>query len=126
MLITPCVEWSQSPLGAPSLCDLPAECLGLDEVRERALAVDLHDGKPLAVAGLELRVTADVDLLQLEAELVPRGVHDALRGGAEVAPLGVVEDDVGYGYKPRVIVASETRWTARPYAAVRMVVFRLS
>jgi hypothetical protein len=108
------------------LCDLPAKRLGLDEIRERARTVDLHDGEPLAVAGLELRVAADVDLLELEPELVPRGTHDALRGGAEVALLGVVEDDVGYGYKPRVIVASETRWTARPYAAVRMVVFRPS
>ena len=97
MLTTPCLEWSQSPLGRPSLCDLPTKCLGLDEVRERALTVDHHDGKPLAVARLELRVAADVDLLQLESELVPRGTHDALRGGAEVAPLGVVEDYVGYG-----------------------------
>ena len=79
------------------MCDLPTKCLRLDEVRERALTVDLHDGKPLAVAGLEPRVAADVDLLQLEPELVPSGTHDALRGGAEVAPLGVVEDDVGYG-----------------------------
>ena len=96
------------------MCDLPAERTGLDEVCERPLAVDLHDRKPLAVAGLELRVAADVDLLEVEPELVPRGTYDALRGGAEVAPLGVVEDDLGYGYKPRVIVASETRWTARP------------
>ena len=114
MLITPCVEWSQSPVGAPSLCDLPAQRIGLDEVCERPLAVDLHDRKPLAVAGLELRVAADVDLLELEPQLVPRRVDDPARRGAQVAPLGVVEDDVGYGYKPRVIVASETRWTARP------------
>jgi hypothetical protein len=79
------------------LCDLPAERLGLHEVRERTLAVDLHDRKPLPVSGLELRIAADVDLLQLEAEFVPRAAHDALRGGAEVAPLGVVEDDPGYG-----------------------------
>jgi hypothetical protein len=96
------------------LCDLPAERIGLDEVRERPLAVDLDDRKPLAVAGLELRVAADVDLLQVEPEVVPSGTHDTLRSSAEVAPLGVVEDDVGYGYRPRVIVASETRWTARP------------
>jgi hypothetical protein len=96
------------------LCDLPAERIGLDEVRERPLAVDLNDRKPLAVAGLELRVAADIDLLQVEPEVVPSGTHDTLRGGTEVAPLGVVEDDVGYGYRPRVIVASETRWTARP------------
>ena len=96
------------------MCDLPAERIGLDEVRERPLAVDLDDRQPLAVAGLELGVAADVDLLELEPELVPRGVDDALRGRAEVAALGVVEDDAGYGYRPRVIVASETRWTARP------------
>jgi hypothetical protein len=96
------------------LCDLTAERIGLDEERERPLAVDLNDREPLAVAGLELRVAADIDLLQVEPEVVPNGTHDTLRGGAEVAPLGVVEDDVGYGYRPRVIVASETRWTARP------------
>ena len=91
------------------MCDLPAERLRLDEVRERPLAIDLHDWKPLAVAGLELRVAADVHLLQLEPKLVPRRVDDPARGGAEVTPLGVVEGDVGYGYRPRVIVASETR-----------------
>jgi hypothetical protein len=91
------------------LCDLSAERLGLDEVRERALAVDLHDRKPLPVPGLELRVAADVDLLQLELELVARRVDDPPRGGTEVARLGVEEDDAGYGYRPRVIVASETR-----------------
>jgi hypothetical protein len=96
------------------LCDLPAERLGLDEVRECALAVDLYHRQPLAVARLELRVTADVDLLELEPQLVARRVNDPPRGGAEVTPLGVEEDDAGYGYRPRVIVASETRWTARP------------
>ena len=79
------------------MCDLPAKRLGLDEVRKRTLAVDLDDRKPLPVAGLEPGVAADVDLLQLEPELVPCGAYDALRGGAEVAPLGVVEDDPGYG-----------------------------
>ena len=107
--MTPCVEWSQSPVGVPSLCDLPAERIGLDEVRERALAVDLHDRKPLAVAGLELRVAADVDLFELEPQLVPRRVDDPARGSAKVAPLGVEEGDAGYGYRPRVSVASETR-----------------
>jgi hypothetical protein len=96
------------------LCDLPAERIGLDEVRERPLAVDLDDRKPLAVAGLELRVTADVDLFELEPQLVPRRVDHPARGSAKVAPLGVEEGDPGYGYRPRVIVASETRWTARP------------
>ena len=108
------------------MCDLSAERLGLDEVRERTLAVDLHNRDPLAVVAFELRVAGDVDLLQLEAELVPRGVDDPLRRRAEMAVFGVIEDDAGYGYRPRVMVASETRWTARPYAAVRMVELRLS
>ena len=79
------------------MCDLSAERLRLDEVRERPFAVDLHDRKPLAVPRLELRVAADVDLLQLEPEFVPRGVDDPPCGCAEVAPLGVEEDDAGYG-----------------------------
>ena len=79
------------------MCDLPAERLRLDEVRERPFAVDFHDRKPLAVPRLELRVAADVDLLQLEPELVSRRVDDPPCGCAEVAPLGVEEDDAGYG-----------------------------
>ena len=79
------------------MCDLPAQRSGLDEECERALAVDLHDRKPLAVAGLTIRVAADVDLLEFEPELVPRRVNDPARRGAEVTPLGVVEDDVSYG-----------------------------
>ncbi len=108
------------------MCDLPAERFRLDEVREGTLAVDLNDRDPLAIAAFELGVAADVHLLQLEAELVPRGLDDTLRRRAEVAFLGLVEGDAGYGYRPRVIVASETRWTARPYAAVRIVELRLS
>jgi hypothetical protein len=96
----------------------------VDEVRERALAVDLDDRKQLAVPGLQRRVAADVDLLVVERELRTGGLDHAPRGGAEVATLGVEEDDLGYGYNPRVIVASPTRWTARPYAAIRIVVSR--
>jgi hypothetical protein len=45
------------------LCVQPAEERSpVEVVDERALAVDLDDGKPLAVARLELGVTADVDL----------------------------------------------------------------
>ena len=79
------------------MCDLPAERARLDEVRERPLAVDLDDREPLAIAGLELRIAADVDLLQLEPKLVPSRTNDALRGRAEVAALGVVENDARYG-----------------------------
>ena len=79
------------------MCDLPAERARLDEVRERPLAVDLDDREPLAIAGLELRIAADVDLLELEAELFAGGPDDALGGRAQVTALGVVENDARYG-----------------------------
>jgi hypothetical protein len=66
---------------------------GVDEVDERALAADLDDGKPLAVTRLELGVAADVDRAQLEAELRPRLLDDSERPLAQVAALGVVDDD---------------------------------
>jgi hypothetical protein len=79
------------------LCELSPQRVGLDEVRERALAVDLDDGQPLAVAGFQLRVAADVDLLELELEVGANGLDRAASRGAEVAALGVVEGDAGYG-----------------------------
>ena len=106
------------------MCELPAERFGVDEVRERALPVDLDDRKPFTVPGFQPGVAADVDLLVVERRLGSNGLKHAPRGGAEVATLGLVEDDAGYGYNPRVIVASPTRWTARPYAAIRIVVSR--
>ena len=69
----------------------------MNEVGERALAVDLDDREPLAVPGLELRVAADVDLLVVERELRTGGLDHAPRGRTEVAPLRVVEDDLRYG-----------------------------
>jgi hypothetical protein len=39
---------------------------------------------------------------------------DLERTSAEAAVGRVVDGDTGYGYKPRVVVASATRWTARP------------
>jgi hypothetical protein len=79
------------------LCELSPQRVRLDEVRERALAVDLDDRQPLAIASFQVGVAADVDLLQLEAELLVRRLDDAPRGGAEMAALGVVEDDARYG-----------------------------
>jgi hypothetical protein len=87
----------QSPVCGPSLCELSPQRIGLDEVREGALAVDLDDGQPLAVARLQLGVAADVDLLELELELLSRRLDDTPRRGAEMAALGVVEDDARYG-----------------------------
>ena len=88
---------SQSPFPSPSLCDLAAKRVGLDEVGERALSLDLDDGKPLAVASLQVGISTDVYLGELEPELRPRGLDDTARRGAEVAAFGVVEDDPGYG-----------------------------
>ena len=92
-----CVGTSQSAAWSPRLCELPPERIGVDVVGERPLAVDLDDREPLAVPGLELRVAADVDLLVVERELRTGGLDHAPRGGTEVAPLRVVEDDLRYG-----------------------------
>jgi hypothetical protein len=65
----------------------------IDEVDEGPATVDFDHGKPLAVCGLELRVTGDVDLLERLAALR----QDSARPLAEVASLRVVEDDARYG-----------------------------
>jgi len=76
------------------LCaDFSAQGIGVDVVDERALPVDLDDGEPLTVPGLELGVAADVDLLELDA----RSVQDVSCPLAEVATLRVVERDPRYG-----------------------------
>ena len=51
-------------------------------------------GSQLAVGGLELRVTVDRDLPELESELVVQGAHLRERPLAEVAPVRVVDDDL--------------------------------
>jgi hypothetical protein len=91
-----------------------AKGLRLDEVRERALAVDLDDRDVLAVGRLELRVVVDVDDDELEAELRLRLADDLKRPLAEAAPGRAVENNGCYGYRPRVVVASATRCTASP------------
>lgn len=69
----------------------------------------------LAITRLELRIAADVDELELEADLVLRLPHDLEGARAEVAVGGVIESDArSYGYRPLVVVASETRRTASP------------
>jgi hypothetical protein len=83
-------------------------------VDESPLTVDLDDRQPLAVAGLELRVAADVDLFELELVLLPKRCERAQRTLTEMTAFGVIQDDLRYGYNPRVVVASATRWTARP------------
>jgi hypothetical protein len=79
------------------LCELAAERVWRDEVGERLLAVDLDDGQELAEAALELGVTRDVDLLELERLLSPSGLDYAARRRAQVAVGRVVKDDARYG-----------------------------
>jgi len=69
----------------------------VDEVDERPLAVDLDDGQPFAVPGLELRFAADVDLIQREPELVARGANGRERALTEMAARRVVDGDLRYG-----------------------------
>ncbi len=77
------------------MCNRPAEPVGVHEVRESALAVDLDDRDPLPVCGLELGVAVDQDLAVREAELGLQALHHAPGRFAEVAARGVVEDDFG-------------------------------
>jgi len=65
----------------------------VDVVGEGLLAVDLNDWDQLAVARLELRVSVDRDLLELELEIVPERAHLRERPLAEVTALGVVDGD---------------------------------
>jgi hypothetical protein len=84
--------------GLPTcLCNRPPERIRLHVVREAAPAVDLDHGQPFPVFGLEDGVAGDVDLAQVEAELLAELGDHATGLLAEMAALGVVDDDVGYG-----------------------------
>jgi hypothetical protein len=63
-------------------------------VRKTPPAVDLDDRDPLPVGGLERLVAADVDLAKLELELLAERPNLRQRALAEVAALGVVDDDL--------------------------------
>jgi len=127
-----------------------AERVGVHEVRERELAVDVDRREELPVALFEVGPASDVDHLELEGKLVVQRRDDLERTRAEAAVGRVVDDDVRsgfvshsaaaaeqppsgtsrdrrlrasgspvfapitYGYRPRVVVASATRWTASP------------
>ncbi len=67
----------------------------MDVVGEEPLTVDLDDREPLPVVGLELRVTGDVDLLEVEAELCAELLELLARPVAEMAALCVEERDYG-------------------------------
>jgi hypothetical protein len=65
----------------------------MEEVGERLHAVDENHRDPLPIALLELGVSGDVDLLQLEWRLFPHLRKDPARAFAEVAASGVEERD---------------------------------
>jgi hypothetical protein len=71
--------------------------VGVDEVREGALSVDLDRGQALSIPGLELRVALDIDQLEIEPELVLDAANHLERTLAQVAISGVVKSDLGYG-----------------------------
>jgi hypothetical protein len=80
------------------LCNRFAKRVHLNVVCEAAPSVDLDDGEPLAILGLERFVARDVDLAQQETELRLQLPDLSKRPLAEVATLRVIDDDVGcYG-----------------------------
>jgi hypothetical protein len=72
--------------------------VGVDEVREDALSVDLDHGQALSIPGLELRLSPDVDELEVELELVLDLADNLERTLAQVAIRSVIERDLSYGY----------------------------
>jgi hypothetical protein len=79
------------------LCNRASKRVYLEVICKTSATVDLDDREPLAVLRLERFVAADVDLAQDEAELGLQVPQSSESGLAEVAPLRVVDDNVGYG-----------------------------
>ena len=73
------------------MCELRAERIWLHEIDEGLFPVDLHHGKQLPVARLQVRIAVDRNLLELEAQLVAKRAHGRARPLAEVAIGRVVE-----------------------------------
>jgi hypothetical protein len=93
-----CGVKSQTASLGTTLCgQRTTESFRRDVVDERSPPVDLDDGQHLAVARLELGIAADVDLLEVEAELRLRADDNLARALAQVAAGGVVETDARYG-----------------------------
>jgi hypothetical protein len=90
---------SPAAAGEPSAAcsDAGSKRLGVDEVRERSLAVDLDDRQELPVPQLELAVATDVDDLEIEVELGLDAAHDLEGALAQLAVGGAVELDGLYG-----------------------------
>jgi hypothetical protein len=78
------------------LCNRATEGIRLHVVREAPPAVDLYDGNPLPIVGFELVIAADVDLLEVEAELVTEGTHLLERALTQVTADSVIHDDADH------------------------------
>ena len=77
------------------MCGLqpPPERLRLDVIGARTLTVDLDDGDQFSVAGLQLRVAVDLDLLEVKAQLGAKLSQLLLGPLAEMAAGRLVEND---------------------------------
>jgi hypothetical protein len=65
----------------------------VDEERESLLPIDDDDGNSLAVTVLELLVSRDVDLLEIEWNLCADGLDHTQSVLTEVTPLRGIERD---------------------------------
>jgi hypothetical protein len=81
----------------PRLAEPVAQGVGVDEVGERPLAVDLDDGEQRPVARLEARIAVDRHDLELERRPAAHRLDDGERGLTQVAAGRCVDDDAGYG-----------------------------
>jgi hypothetical protein len=79
------------------LCEPSPQGIRLHEVDECLLSIDLDDREQLAVAGLEVGVAVDQDLLELETELVTERGDGLARTLAEVTALRRIQPYEGYG-----------------------------
>lgn len=80
------------------MCNRCTQRVDLDVIGEAPPSVDLDDRQPLAVLHLERLVAGDVHLPQGKSELGLERPDLRERPFAEVAALGVVDDDAGsYG-----------------------------
>ena len=76
------------------MCNRATECIGLAEVRKASPPVDFDDGNPFAIFGFEGVVAADVDLVQLEAQLALKLAQLRERAVAQVTTLCVIDDEL--------------------------------
>jgi hypothetical protein len=85
------------PVEEPSAGDAREEGVPVDEVLERAHAVDLDDRQVLPISRLEARIAVDRDHVELEPHLGLCVAYDLERTLAEAAARRRVDDDASYG-----------------------------